>query len=241
MDLVIISEDSLLDLRSNLPSILHYFTESTPHWLNEYFGFSPFLETKYSVEDFALDMSADRPFHTEFENVKRVYNRLNFLTCSEASDERLWAGLCLKYFWKYVQYRWNIVNQCTLENVLQHYFFGFGARRSLTRNALSRLWWIGHLTYDDERKNPYALTQFVCENSNYIMHILERNTSNNPDIVRPFISAIIEARSEGYSINTNVVATLSRYLNLLGGTYLLDCLPQEIIQRKVIDYLRLIS
>lgn len=241
MNLVIIGEDNLINLRSSLPNILHFFTESSSAWVDKYFGFSPFLETKYSVEDFALDMSAEKPFHTEFENVKRVYNRLNFLSVSEASDERLWSGLCIKYFWEYVQYRWNIVNQCTVENVLQHYFFGFGARRSLTRNALSRLWWIGHLTYDEGEKNPYVLTQFVCENANYIMHILERNTSNNPDIVRPFISAIIEARSDGYLINTNVVAALSRYLNLLGGTYMLDCLPKETIRSKVIDYIRLIS
>lgn len=241
MKLVYIDEDSLLALRSNLQVLVPHFTESTSDWIEDYFDKSPFLQTKYSTEDFDLDMSAEKPFFTEFENVKRVYNHLNFLNESEASDERLWAGLCLKTFWKYVQYRWNIINQCTHNNVLQHYFFGFGARRSLTRNALSRLWWIGHLTYDKSNKNPYIYTEFVCENADYILHILERNTSNNPYIVRTFVSTIIDARNDGALIDTNTVATLSQYLNLLGGTYILDCLPEEFLRKKIMDHLERIS
>lgn len=129
------------------------------------------------------------------------------------------------------------MNRCTIENVKQHFFFGFGPRRSLTRNAISRLWWIGRLTYDENLPDPYELTQFVCENSNYIMHILERNTSNNPRIVRPFIRAMIKARSEGYLVNTRIVATASQYLNYLGGTYILDCLPEEVILTKTKEHI----
>lgn len=118
-----------------------------------------------------------------------------------------------------------------LKAIEQHFFFGYGARRSLTRNALSRLWWIGRLTYDNERE--YELTKFVCENADNIMHILERNTSNNPDIVKAFISAVIDAKSTGKQIDTNDIGELSKYLNLLGGTYILDCLPSSVIYDKI--------
>ena len=117
------------------------------------------------------------------------------------------------------------------KTIEQHFFFGYGARRSLTRNALSRLWWIGRLTYDNERE--YELTKFVCENADNIMHILERNTSNNPDIVKAFISAVIDAKSTGKQIDTNDIGELSKYLNLLGGTYILDCLPSSVIYDKI--------
>ncbi len=236
MKITFLEEDSLLALKSNLSQIVSKFSLPNAEWITEYFGHSPFIESKYSVEDFSLDMSQDKPLFTEFENVQRIYNRLNFLSDSQASDERLWSGFCINHFWSYTQYRWDIINNCTVDNVKQHFFFGFSARRSLTRNAVARLWWIGRLTFDSSRDDPYELTRFVCENADYIMHVLERNTSNSPMIMRAFLSAILTARKEGCNINTDAVGELSKYLNLLGGTYILDCLPEEKIYYKILQH-----
>lgn len=238
MILTFLEDDSLAALKSNLSKNVSQFASPDATWITEYFGHSPFIASKYSVDDFSLDMSQDKPFLTEFENVQRVYNRLSFLSNSQASDERLWAGLCINHFWKYTQYRWDIVAKCSVDSVKQHFFFGFGARRSLTRNAIARLWWIGRLTHDPFRNDPYELTRFVCENSDYIMHILERNTSNSLMITKAFLSALLTAREEGYPINTDTVGDLSKYLNLLGGTYILDCLPEVIIYTKILDKAR---
>jgi len=238
MILQIIEEDSLLALKSNLHFLQSNFLSEDNSWIEEYIGSSPFINSKFLVDDFRLDMSQEKPFLTEFENVKRVYNRLNFLSESQASDERLWTGLCLTDFWKYTQYRWGIKDKCTVDSIRQHFFFGFGSRRSLTRNAMARLWWIGRLTYDSRRPDPYELTRFVCENSDYVMHILERNTSNNPAIIGVFLAAVLDARKEGCQINTNLIGELSKYLNLLGGTYILDCFPEEILYSKIIKKAR---
>jgi hypothetical protein len=234
MKLLLIEEDSLYGIKSNLSQLTSKFILPDSSWIDEYFGRSPFIDSRFVVDEFALDMSQEKPFLTEFENAHRVYNHLNFLSDSQASDERLWAGLCLSHFWKYTQYRWEIINKCSVENVKQHFFFGFGARRSLTRNAMARLWWIGRLTHDPKRKDPFELTRFVCENSDYIMHILERNTSNSSKITRTFIAALLDARKEGNAINTDIVGELSKYLNLLGGTYILDCLPEDVIYSKIL-------
>lgn len=234
MKLQFISHDNLDAIKSNLPSWTENFKLDSSEWIEAELGSSPFCDTKFpDIPDFSLDISADKPFMTEAENVKRVYEKLNFLSDSQASDERLWAGLCLGPCWKYVRYRWEIDKKCTVSNIQQHFFFGFGARRSLTRNALARLWWIGRLTYDEKRDDPWELTKFVCESSDYIMHILERNTSNNPAIIRAFLSATIEARNNGLQIDTNTVGDLSKYLNLLGGIYILDCLPEKKIHDKI--------
>jgi len=100
---------------------------------------------------------------------------------------------------------------------------------------MARLWWIGRLTVDKDAEDPYRLTKFVCEHSDYIMHALERNTSNNPMIIRAFFSACMDARDkEGLVINTDVVGELQKYLNLLGGTYILDCLPEKTIYEKIL-------
>jgi hypothetical protein len=112
--------------------------------------------------------------------------------------------------------------------------FDYGARRSLVRNGLARLWWIGRLTYDDSRTDKYELTKFVCEHNDHIMHIIERNTSNNPRIIQALIDGMLVARKEGLNINTNIVGELCKYLNLLGGIYILDCLPKDRIEEKIL-------
>jgi len=201
-------------------------------WIEDVCGGSPFIDTKYqSINDFTLDMSANKSkaFETEFENVKRVYSNLMFLTDSMAADERLWAGLCLGRFFDYVRYRWDV---SSVSGVLQHFFFHGPKRRALTRNAISRLWWIGRLTYDEKRTNKWELTKFVCSHSDHILHFIERNTSNNLHIMRPFLEAIIDARKDGYDLNTDDVGNLAKYLNLLGGMYVLDFMPEEWIKEK---------
>lgn len=231
MKLQFLSGDCITAIKANLGELRSKFSGGN-EWISEFFdGQSPFVDTKYEVENFQLDMSQEDPFLTEYENVRRVYTRLKFLSDSQASDERLWAGLCMGPFYDYVKYRWKISENSSASMIEQHFFFGYGARRSLTRNAISRLWWIGRLTYDDNLE--YELTKFVCENADNIMHILERNTSNNPDIVKTFISAIIDAKKAGKQIDTDDIGELSKYLNLLGGTYILDCLPATVIYDKI--------
>ena len=235
MKLQFVSWDTIAAIKSNLDQYAIKFTYPSNDWIAEELGFSPFTDTKYTMPEIQLDMSEDKPFLTEAKNIQLIYDNFNFLSDSQASDERIWAGLCLGPFWTYVQYRWEIAKKCTNSIIEQHYFFGFGARRSLTRNAIARLWWVGRLTYDETRTDPYELTKFVCENANFVVDILERNTSNNPRIIRAFLNAVLKARDEGLCINTKNIRELEKYLNLLGGTYILDCLPPDKIFNKVLE------
>lgn len=235
MNIKMMEEDSLLELKSNILQLAPKFSMRDNSWIEEYFGRSPYINTIFTIEDFNLDTSQEKSYLTDFENVKRVYNHLKFLSDSQASDERLWAGLCLTSFWNYTQYRWNITRDSLPQSIYEHFFFVKDIRRALVLNAASRLWWIGRLTYDETRSNPYELTSFICENQRYIVDILERYTSNNPMILRPFISALIDARNQGIIINTDRVRDLSKYLNLLGGTLILDCLPSKVIYGKILN------
>lgn len=236
MNLQFIGWDDLNAIKSNLDQYVSNFKLPSNSWIEQELGHSPFLDTRYPMPDIHLDMShpIDKAHLTDAANAEEVYRKLKFISDSQASDERLWAGMCLGQFYEYTQYRWKIAKKCTAQDVKSHFFFAFGARRSLNRNALARLWWIGRLTYDENRPDPYELTKFVCENADHALHIIERNTSNNPTIIRAFIDAILTARNEGISINTDTVGELSKYLNLLGGTYILDCLPYQTIYNKIL-------
>jgi hypothetical protein len=75
MKLEIIHEDKLMDLKSNLPSLVKNFEKADNTWLADYFGENPFIITKYEVNDFELDMSHEKPFLTDAENVS-VYTAI---------------------------------------------------------------------------------------------------------------------------------------------------------------------
>ena len=217
-------------IQNNINKFSNYETND---WILAACPYSPFIDTRYkNVGDITLDMSAEKgkEYLTEFNNVKSVYSALKFLSDSTASEERLWAALCLGPFYPYVQYRWGVQS---VNGIKEHFFFMGANRRALTRNAVARLWWIGRLTYDESRENPYELTEFVCNHSDYIMHFIERNTSNSLHIMRSFIEAILDEEKKGIILNTDDAGELAKYLNLLGGMYVLDVMPEEWIKEKI--------
>ena len=239
MKLYLVESTSLDALKQNLPSLLTEFNKDNCDWIEEKLGKSPYVETKFpEIPQFSLDMSAEDPSKTDGRNAEIVYEHLKFLSDSQATDERFWAALCMREYWPFVRYRWSFEKKGITEaNIKQHVFFGYGGRRSLTRNTMSRLWWAARLTVDSnpDSADPYRLTRFACENADTVMHALERNTSNSRTINRAFLSAILDARDkEGLMMNTDIIGELAKYLNLLGGTYILDCLPEKTIYDKII-------
>ncbi len=237
MKLYLVDSTSLDALKQNLPSLLTEFNKDNCDWIEEKLGKSPFIATKFpEIPQFSLDMTAEDPSKTDGGNAVIVYENLKFLSDSQATDERFWAALCMREYWPFVRYRWGFDKGITEGNIEQHVFFGYSGRRSLTRNTMSRLWWAARLTVDPDPNSadPYRLTRFACENADTVMHALERNTSNSRLINRAFLSAILDARDkEGLIMNTTIIGELAKYLNLLGGTYILDCLPEQVIYDKI--------
>lgn len=241
MKLYLVKSASLDTIKQNLSSMLPDFEKANDpcEWLEERLGTSPFEATKFpEIPQFTLDMSSDDPSKTDGTNAAIVYENLKFLSDSQATDERFWAALCLREYWHFVRYRWGFDKKGVTEaSIKQHAFFAYNVRRSLTRNTMSRLWWAARLTMnpDPNDPDPYRLTRFACENADTVMHSLERSTSNSRHINRAFLSAILDARDvEGLTMNTNIIGDLAKYLNLLGGVYVLDCFPEKVIYEKIL-------
>lgn len=241
MKLFLVKSAILDTIKQNLSSMLPDFekADSPSEWLEARLESSPFEATRFpEIPQFTLDMSSEDPSKTDGINASIVYENLKFLSDSQATDERFWSALCLREYWPFVRYRWGFDKKGVTEaGINQHVFFGYNVRRSLTRNTMSRLWWAARLTMnpDPHEPDPYRLTRFACENADTIMHALERSTSNSRDINHAFLSAVLDARDvEGLTMNTNIIGELAKYLNLLGGVYVLDCLPQKAIYDKIL-------
>lgn len=235
MKIKFVAEDDLNTIKSNLNQIYKKVIKNKECSVAELLGKDYLIkESNLEIESFNLDVSQpkENASLTDSENVKRVYTHMKFMSDSQASDERIWAAYCLSDCLDYMMYRWPANNATDLNN---RYLFGYSSQRSLFRNGMSRLWWIGRCTYDTTREDPFELTSFLCKNQDYIESICGRNIFNNANIGLGVVSALYDAEKSGAEINRETVRDIAKYTNLLAGTYMLDLMDRNEIYTKIKD------
>ena len=243
-----LAESALYSIRESFDTYLPLFAEETNKPLVDKLKEvletdTIFRDTKYSFPDEPL--SPSKASADEMNSIIAVFGSMKDLPNAVAMDERLWAGIAIDLCWSYVRERWDIAalfatNDASVRNkVLDHFFYKQGPRRSFTRNAISRLWWLGKLTYDEGHADPYHRTRVVTADLGYVVDLLERNFSNNQRISAEFVDAVEAARAEvapnGGVIVRPELRMLCKYLNMLGGVYVLDSLPEGMIYSKIHD------
>lgn len=234
MRIKFITEEGLLAAKSNYATIYKDVIKKTtdlPTLMNDN---SIIRDSSIEIEDFSFDMSQERPAATDVENIRRVYNHMKGLSESQASDERIWVAFTLYQGLDYMRYRWMPENE---GDKFDRFFFKNAKRgyskRPLFRNGVARLWWIGYHTYDTKRTNPYELTEFVCRDQDYINNLLDIGFASNATISKAVLAALLDAEKNGVTINRDLVRSISQYVNLLGGIYILDCLSYDEIYSKI--------
>lgn len=231
-----IKEDNLLEFKSNPNKILKEVI-TDKRTLEEAFDLEKVIfDTNVPCEDFKLDMSEEKPGLSDFENVKRVHKHMASLSESMAADERIWVAYSLSVFSDYMAYRWKT---STGEDVLNRYFFNYTAKRSLFRNGISRLWWIGRMTYDEKNLgNEYEVTEFICKKQDNINLLLDIGFGNSRELLLPICRAIIDYENKGIEIDRQSVRRISEYFNTLGGAYLVDAFSYDEIYNKTYNLIK---
>lgn len=234
-----LKEDALAALKMNVPGNIKNYSLLSNEWIGEFFdGDNPFLPFKTEIEDFRFSDVTNN-----VENVIRLYSAMKNITDTQASDERLWAGLTHCDFWEFMHDRWSNAAQKgnMQDSIRSRYFFNKGLRRSLFVNTLSKLWWIGRLTYDEKRKDPFELTRYFEDDfSTKALILFSSNYSGNQNILGGLLEALIELNQTGFVFSKGKRALYyeaSRYLNVLGGTHILDFYSADVIKERVIRHL----
>lgn len=247
MKLAFLKEDNLLALKVNLKDNLNCYKNSDNDWLYDYFqGNDPFMEYKTDVTDFELTCNQQEDVgKQDLENVIRLYSSMKNISDTQATEERLWSGLCHGQFYSYVYKRWEMGKKenIDLKSINTRYFFGQNKKRSLITNTLSKLWWVGRLTYDEERKDPFELTRYLENDfSTKVLVIFSNNYMSNPVIAKGLLSALLELEQSGFMLKgrlkRDIYYEATKYLNILGGIYILDYFFQEEIKEKIIKYMK---
>lgn len=236
MKLKFLHENTLEELRENIENNLESYKSNSNEWIFEFFqNNNPFLEFKKEIPEFKLNMSYEKPSESDIENVKIMYTSLKDLTNVEAANERLWAGMAHSDFWDYMKYRLALdKKKLDTQKIKKSYFFSNGKKGSLIKHLLAKLWWTGKLVYDEERDNPFELLDvFKTDFSGRISGLFASNFSNSQKITSVFLETILEFEKNGVKIKRENFTDIVMYLNILGGSVILDYFEKEELKEKI--------
>lgn len=231
MKIKMMPADKLIALKDNIDSMKTKYESSNNSWIIEELGSDAFIDTKFEDKNVMLKISDDEK--DDYDNVVAFYGAYKeVFSDSVAAEERLWVGFTLGKYWEYSTIRWRKNNDLSIKSRLF-----FGKEHPITRNAISRLWWIGRLTYDNELNSPdpWKYTRYVCTHQRFIVDFLERNISNSFSLLKPTIDAVFtwEANHGNKEVDSNKMREIQKYINILGGIYILDCLEYQFLYDKV--------
>ena len=246
MNLIYFTKEAYKLLKKDLNSNKDNYYSEDP-WLSEYFvsvGLDEFYKTSsITVPNITLVYSGDdteSKNRDDLLNIKILYSEYkDKLSPLQASDPMLWSALCHITFKPYVLNRWR-KDDGTVR--LDQRFFATEGRASLLYyNAISRLWWSGYLTYDEDKasSNPWYLTETLFSAQQIQKDLFDQPFSMNRTIVKGLLMALKRIQEEnGNSCTTIFRKCCDSYLNHYGAVSILDTLDSGEIEKIAYDYMK---
>ena len=224
----------------------NYFQKDDNSWMTEEFGedpFIPFMDVpEFEMASLLDDKGAGK---IDLMNCKIIYENLKSLSESQASDERLWAGLCNGTFYKYMRKRHGYTTsglkdkEKDVSGILSRFFFTGGTRGGFYRNTIAKCWWVGRATYDKSNLiNHFEMLDALGPNdlSTKVSDIFYSNTfASNPTILKGICDALRFFSDHGIKLRMKEESRPAmQYLNAVGGATLLDVLSSDEIKDIVV-------
>jgi len=237
-----ITTEGLETIKVNFPVYKPYFLEeSNDHLLGTLLQKNWLRQTNIEFDPSGMDIESESSV-SDRKNLEYVYEKLKDLPASYASDERFWVGLIVTDAWKYVKYRRkDELLSGDNEKVKTSFLFSRGIKRSNYINCLSRLWWAGKLCYDPDDNYHYKAADLICSSafaSNMVL-LSSSNVTANKKVFLGLIDCLLKRQDSGESIKRYHYVNALRYLNSLGGSFLLDTFSRDEIATMVDEGLKI--
>lgn len=205
-------------------------------WIKDFFGETEYMvETNIEFPNITLINTGDKT-KDDFINTVTIYEALGkVLTPRQACNKYMWSYLAHETFYEYASQRWPVEKGAAIKT---RYFCG-ESRNALSLNAISRLWWYGCLTYDEENpSNPYHLTELLTSNTDLCQNLIQHSYSMNKRVTLGFLDAVEQFTKEENSFTESIERETIKYVNRYGGVVAIDVLSRLEIKKLVCDYMR---
>jgi len=220
-------------------------------------GDKDWVEKKYKNQNFSKESRLNIALPSlnagddDLTNVLAIHNAFNDkITPKQASNPFLWTYLTHCEYWEYSVNRWcktKDAEKMSIKKIRDRFFCKSesGNRIGFLRNSISRLWWFGYLTYQENTPAPYVLTELMLSNSDLCQSIVERNFSMNKEISIGILCAIKEINDNPSMRDVGAVNNgdyyewrqLCMYINRYGGVALLDTLTRDDIKELSYEFI----
>lgn len=231
MKLKYLTQDALFTLSENQPIIYELMKNAESNeWLIDYIGRDGLVESKLNIEPLHFDTSFENPIDGDYVNAKILFEHLKDLNETQASDDRLWAGLAFTIGYDFLKYRWTLDS---IVKVKYRWLFYTTNRRRLFYHGLSRLWWFVKMTYCPEALNPYELTEFVFKYPQIMKAITYRNYSNSDRLRKIIIKSFLKYVKQGGNLAVNKIDEIYKYISNLGSVSILDVMDEEYLETLI--------
>ena len=241
------SESSYLNLYDAIYKNKDLYSINDGTWVKQFFNNDKyFKESRIDIALPPLDEVDARD--KDYINTIAIHNAFkDKITKRQASNPYLWSYLSHCEYWTYSTSRWTKEDK-SAEMIKNRFFCGTeeGNRIGFLRNSISRLWWAGELTYQEDKAKPYELTEILYSHSDICQAVLERNFSMNKEITIGILSAIKDINDNPNLENVGILKSnpskyewgeLCKYLNRFGGVTLLDTLDRKEIHDISYEYI----
>ena len=105
-------------------------------------------------------------------------------------------------------------------------------------NAVSRLWWAGYLTYDENYGDPYHLTRILFTGQQICADILDTPFGGNKTIITGILLAIEKYKEEvDEYISSELVRRCIKYFRRYAAVTSVDFLSETEIKDIIFTYL----
>lgn len=196
---------------------------------------------KYGEEKFEIDDSKVRylanVYHpeglldqmmnaeTECQAAIFLFNAYKSISPLLASTENFWVYLTHTELLPYCQKRWPLVMKegVNKQYILDHWFF---SSQGMMRNTLASLWWSVYFSVDENRPNPYELTEILFKNYSFrvVWFSIFLRMKQGLLGVLEFIKDNLNLFTKSFDLRGRYLA---QHINRLGAVRNLSYLPKE--------------
>ena len=186
---------------------------------------------KLEVDDTASALEND------IEHSILLYQALKDLTPHQATDGRLWTCLCHTTYREYVRLRWLSNNRKTNidKTILDHYFVN-GIRGLRRDNGISRLWWLGFIAHQVNKRNPKHVLKLINRTADIRLNLIDRpSICSNVRVLRAICKTMDKFLDSDTLFQRENFRLWMIALNRWGGILVLDTLSNSDLGELIDD------